>query len=81
MSTTGMPGGEDPQIIIRGRSTWNGGEPLVLVDGVPGSLDDVPIAVVERIDILKEASQTAIYGARGANGVVLITTIKATSGR
>ncbi|MDR0231783.1 MAG: TonB-dependent receptor [Dysgonamonadaceae bacterium] len=81
MSTTGMPGGEDPQIVIRGRSTWNGGEPLVLVDGIERPMNSVDINSVETISVLKDASATAVFGVRGANGVILITTKRGQEGK
>lgn len=73
-ASTGMPGEEDPQIFIRGRSTWNNTSPLILVDGVERSMNSVEISSVESISVLKDASATAVYGVRGANGVILITT-------
>lgn len=73
-SSTGMPGEEDPQIIIRTKSSWNNSEPLVLVDGVEREMSSVDISSVENISVLKDASATAVYGVKGANGVILITT-------
>lgn len=67
----------DVNIRIRGNSSINsGGTPLVVVDGIPGgmSLNDINPADIESIEILKDASASAIYGARAANGVVLVTT-------
>ncbi len=81
MSSTGMPGGEDPQIVIRGRSTWNGGEPLILVDGIERPMNTVDINSVETISVLKDASATAVFGVRGANGVILITTKRGQDGK
>lgn len=81
MSSTGMPGEEDPQIIIRGRSSWNNAEPLVLVDGIERPMSNVDINSVETISVLKDASATAVYGVRGANGVILITTKRGKEGR
>ena len=82
-SSTGMPGAEDPQILIRAQTTWNGGGPLILVDGVerPGALGSIDITSVETISILKDASATAVYGVRGANGVILITTKRGVIGK
>lgn len=83
-SSTGQPGAEDPQILIRAQTTWNGsGSPLILVDGIerPGSLGTLDIASIESISILKDASATAVYGVKGANGVVLITTKRGVAGR
>jgi TonB-linked SusC/RagA family outer membrane protein len=78
---TGMPGLEDPQIFIRGVGTWNGAGPLILVDGIERSMNGVDIGSVESISILKDASATAVFGVKGANGVVLITTKRGVEGR
>ncbi|WP_168761736.1 SusC/RagA family TonB-linked outer membrane protein [Chitinophaga polysaccharea] len=69
--------GDEPQVRIRGtRSLSAGNDPLYVVDGIPyaGNLSDIGTGVIQSMDILKDASATAIYGSRGANGVVLITT-------
>lgn len=74
--TSGAPGG-DYKIRIRGANSILGGnDPLLVVDGIQGgsSLQDINPNDIESIDILKDASSTAIYGSRGANGVILITT-------
>jgi TonB-linked SusC/RagA family outer membrane protein len=81
MSTTGMPGEEDPRIVIRGRSSWNNADPLILVDGIERPMANVDINSVETISVLKDASATAVYGVRGANGVILITTKRGKTGR
>jgi TonB-linked SusC/RagA family outer membrane protein len=81
LTTTGKPGEEDPEIVIRGVSTWNGSEPLVLVDGIERPMNSVDINSVAVISVLKDASATAIYGVRGANGVILITTKRGEEGR
>jgi TonB-linked SusC/RagA family outer membrane protein len=82
-ASTGMPGAEDPQILIRAQTTWNGGGPLILVDGVerPGALGTIDITSVESISILKDASATAVYGVKGANGVILVTTKRGIEGK
>jgi TonB-dependent SusC/RagA subfamily outer membrane receptor len=67
-----MPGEEDPKILIRAMSSWNNAEPLVLVDGIERPMSSVDISSVESISVLKDASATAVYGVRGANGVILI---------
>jgi TonB-linked SusC/RagA family outer membrane protein len=75
-STGGEPG-EDEHILIRGhRSLSAGNEPLIVVDGMPfsGSLSDISTQNIKSINVLKDAASTAIYGSRGANGVILITT-------
>jgi TonB-linked SusC/RagA family outer membrane protein len=79
--STGLPGEEDPQIIIRGRSTWNNSSPLVLVDGVERPMTSVDIGSVETVTVLKDASATAVFGSRGANGVILITTKRGKLGK
>ena len=80
-SSTGLPGDEDPQIFIRGQSTWNGGGPLVLVDGIERPISTIATSSVETISVLKDASATAVYGVRGANGVILITTKRGKIGK
>lgn len=73
--TSGAPGADDAQIYIRGRATFAGdAQPLVLVDGVERSFSQIAPDDIETISVLKDASATAVYGVRGANGVMLITT-------
>jgi TonB-linked SusC/RagA family outer membrane protein len=79
-SNTGMPGG-DVQIQIRGISSVNGTKPLVIVDGVKASLSNLNPLDIESIEILKDASSAAIYGATGGNGVILVTTKKGKKGK
>ncbi len=81
ISQDGRP---DANISIRvrgGGSISQSNDPLVLIDGIPGTISDIPGDMVESIDVLKDASSTAIYGARGANGVILVTTKKGKEGR
>ena len=73
--STGMPGEEDPKITIRSGSSWNGNDPLVLVDGIERPMGSVDISSVESISVLKDASATYVYGVKGANGVILVTTV------
>ena len=80
MQDTGQPGEEDAKIVIRGTSSWNGSDPLVLVDGIERPMSSVDISSVESISVLKDASATAVYGVRGANGVVLVTTKRGEEG-
>jgi TonB-linked SusC/RagA family outer membrane protein len=80
-ASTGLPGEEDPQIIIRGRSSWNNSDPLILVDGVERPMNSVDISSVETVTVLKDASATAVFGSRGANGVLLITTKRGKTGK
>uniref|UniRef100_UPI0028E7864F SusC/RagA family TonB-linked outer membrane protein n=1 Tax=Capnocytophaga sputigena TaxID=1019 RepID=UPI0028E7864F len=74
--------GDNVSFRIRGISTINNSEPLLVIDGVPTDLGINALNVddIENIDVLKDASATAIYGSRGANGVVLITTKKGKNG-
>ena len=80
-SSSGMPGDEDPKIVIRGVSSWNSSDPLVLVDGIERPMSSVDIHSVQSISVLKDASATAVYGVKGANGVILITTKRGTEGK
>src|SRR5690606_8256148 len=83
MSQTSSRPGATMQIRVRGtRSLSADNNPLVVLDGIPfpGSLADINPNDIKSIDILKDASATAIYGSRGANGVILITTDKGTKG-
>ncbi len=81
VATQGTPGAEDPKIYIRGQSTWNNSDPLVLVDGIERPMNSVDIGSVETISVLKDASATAVFGVKGANGVILITTKQGREGR
>ncbi len=79
---SGKPGFNDGTIRIRGEGSF-GATPsaLVLVDGIPGSMDEINPNDIESISVLKDASSAAIYGARSANGVILITTKKGKEGK
>lgn len=69
------PGRDDAEFWIRGVSTFKGGsKPLVLVDGIPRDLGDIEPDEIDSYSLLKDAAATAVYGAEGANGVILITT-------
>lgn len=71
---SGMPGYDDAEFWIRGTSSFAGGtSPLVLVDGIPRSLNNIDPDEIETLSLLKDAAATAVYGAEGANGVILIT--------
>ncbi len=73
--TSGAPGADDAAIYIRGRATFSGdAQPLILVDGIERSFSQIAPDDIETISVLKDASATAVYGVRGANGVMLITT-------
>ena len=83
MTQTSSKPGEEMQIRIRGqRSLSASNDPLIVLDGIPfmGQLSDINPSDIKSLDILKDASATAIYGSRGANGVIIITTVKGTQG-
>jgi TonB-linked SusC/RagA family outer membrane protein len=80
MSSSGMPGEEDPMILIRAASSWNNRQPLILVDGVERPLQGLDVNSVESVHVLKDASATAVFGVKGANGVILITTKRGKEG-
>ena len=76
-----MPGNDDPTITIRGLSSWNGASPLILIDGVERKMSDIDAGQIESISVLKDASATAVFGVKGAEGVILITTKRGKEGR
>ena len=78
---SGMPGADEPVIRIRGVGSLNSAEPLVLVDGVERSFSQLDANEIESISVLKDASATAVFGVRGANGVILVTTKRGTTGK
>lgn len=79
---SGVPGEDNLKIFIRGRSSWNSdGNPLVLVDGVKRSMNDIDMNDIENLSVLKDASATAVFGVEGANGVILITTKRGQTGK
>jgi TonB-linked SusC/RagA family outer membrane protein len=83
ITTTGFKPGDDPTIRIRGsRSLTASNDPLVVVDGIAiaGGIGDINPGSIESVEVLKDASATAIYGSRGANGVILITTKRGRAG-
>lgn len=80
--SSGQPGADDVSILIRGYSSYNGsGTPLMLVDGVEREIWRVDPADVETVTILKDAASCAVYGMKGAGGVILITTKQGTEGK
>jgi TonB-linked SusC/RagA family outer membrane protein len=84
VSVVSQDGRPDADVAIRvrgGGSISQSNQPLILIDGIPGTLSDIPPDQVKSIDVLKDASSTAIYGARGANGVILVTTKGAQEGK
>lgn len=75
LQSSGEPGKDDAQFWIRGISTFTGSQnPLILVDGIERPLNDVDPLEIESFSVLKDASATAVYGVRGANGVIIVTT-------
>lgn len=81
--TSGNPGGNSASIVIRGQGTFSaaGNNPLVLVDGIESSMDNVDPADIESISVLKDAASASIFGSKAANGVILIETKKGVSGK
>jgi TonB-linked SusC/RagA family outer membrane protein len=80
--TTGQPGRDDVTLYLRGVGTTNGASPLILIDGVPrDNISTLDPNEVASVSILKDASATAVFGVRGANGVILITTRRGTTGK
>lgn len=79
--TSGQPGEDGATLRVRGNTTLNTNSPLVLVDGIEYSMDNINPQDIESITVLKDASSTAIYGSRAANGVILITTKGGTAGK
>ena len=74
LQSSGQPGNDDASIFVRGISSWNGSAPLVMVDGVERSFKTLDPNEIASISVLKDASATAVFGAKGANGVILVTT-------
>ena len=83
-NSSGQPGATTPTIRIRGIGSINAGnDPLIILDGVPydGDLNNISSQDIESMTVLKDAASSALYGARGANGVIIITTKKGTAGK
>ncbi len=78
---SGEPGYDGATLLIRGAGTWLNSSPLVLVDGIERDINLINTDEIESFSILKDASATAVYGMRGANGVILINTKKGTAGK
>ncbi len=81
VQASGMPGADEPVIRIRGVGSLNSADPLVLVDGVERSFSQLDANEIESISVLKDASATAVFGVRGANGVILVTTKRGNVGK
>ena len=74
LQSSGAPGSDDASIYVRGVSSWNGSSPLVMVDGVERAFNTLDPNEIATVSVLKDASATAVFGAKGANGVILVTT-------
>ncbi|MCX6309246.1 MAG: TonB-dependent receptor [Bacteroidia bacterium] len=72
--TDSKPGADAADILIRAKGSWVSSQPLVLVDGIERNMNDVDANEIESLSVLKDASATAVYGVKGANGVILVTT-------
>lgn len=76
IQSSGAPGLQTGTITVRGKNSVNAANPLVIVDGVPGSMNTIDPQDIESLTVLKDAASAAIYGVQAANGVILITTKK-----
>ncbi len=74
---SGRPGADGGEIRIRGIGTLNDANPLVIIDGIEGNMNELDPSLIESVSVLKDASSSSIYGSRAANGVILITTKRA----
>ena len=81
LQTSGQPGQNDAEILIRGVSSFSNSNPLVLVDGVERDFSTIDPNEVANISVLKDASATAVFGAKGANGVIIVTTRTGSTGK
>ncbi|MBS5526476.1 MAG: SusC/RagA family TonB-linked outer membrane protein, partial [Alistipes sp.] len=81
LQTSGQPGQNDAEILIRGVSSFSNSNPLVLVDGVERDFSTIDPNEVANISVLKDASATAVFGAKGANGVIIVTTKSGQEGK
>ncbi|WP_181151339.1 TonB-dependent receptor [Sphingobacterium gobiense] len=78
---SGLPGGDAATVYIRGITTLNSANPLVLVDGIPMDMNHIDPVTVESVTVLKDAAAASIYGSRAANGVIVVTTKRGTPGK
>jgi TonB-linked SusC/RagA family outer membrane protein len=81
VQTSGQPGADDPEIYIRGQGTYGDATPIYIVDGVERSFTQIDPNEIQSITVLKDASATAVYGIRGANGVIIVTTKRGKPGK
>mgnify|MGYP002563121964 FL=1 len=78
---SGEPGADAASIFVRGKATWANSSPLIQVDGVERDFSEIDPNEIESITVLKDASATAVFGVRGANGVILVTTKRGKEGK
>lgn len=78
---SGAPGNEQVNVRVRGQGSFGDSSPLVVIDGVPGALNDINPSDVENVSVLKDAASSSIYGSRAANGVILVTTKRGNTGK
>ncbi len=78
---SGQPGSDNGTIRVRGTGTFNVADPMVIVDGVESTMNDIDANDIESISVLKDAASSAIYGSKAANGVILITTKRGKTGK
>lgn len=78
---SGEPGSDAATVLVRGKATWRNSAPLIQVDGVERDFNEIDPNEIENITVLKDASATAVFGVRGANGVILITTKRGREGK
>ena len=78
---TGEPGDNQAEILVRGLSSWSGSAPLILIDGVERDFSDMDPNEISTISVLKDASATAVFGSKGANGVIIVTTKRGFKGK
>lgn len=76
VQSSGQPGADNSSLLVRGISTYGNASPMVIVDGIPRSFNDLDPSEIQNISILKDASAAAVYGMQGSNGVILVTTKK-----
>ena len=78
---SGEPGADGASLFVRGKATWANSAPLVQVDGVERDFSEIDPNEIESVTVLKDASATAVFGVRGANGVILVTTKRGKEGK
>ena len=81
VQSSGQPGADDPELYIRGQGTFGDASPIFIVDGVEREFSQLDPNEIESVTVLKDASATAVYGIRGANGVIIVTTKRGQRGK